>query len=239
MVKAVFLCVGAVAAGWVADWQPLELDHISIVVPAGAPLDAAALQAAGFRFVSATPTEQQGQGTASRVLGFENIYIELIWVTDKAQLLKADPELAARMVYNDRGIVRVGLGLRRHEPGDSIPFPAREYAAAWTGPLKLRVPKTANHEPFVIVMPQELSWPAAAAKLSEELQHPNGSRRVTQVTLVNRKRGGSTPAVDYIRDANVVRFGFAADYFLEIELDSNAAGKTIDLRPQLPIVFKR
>lgn len=235
--KAALLLTCTLGAGIVSQPQPLELDHISIVVPPGAALDAAALEAAGFRFLQPTPTVHRDQGTASRSVGFENVYIELIWVTDRAELLAADPELGLRLQHADPRMVRVGLALRRHAAGDSIPFPTREYAAQWTRPLTLHVAKTENTEPYVSIMPPELSWPTAAAGLTAELQHPNGARRVTQVTWVQRKRGAGTPAMAYLRDAHLVRIGFAADYFLEIELDDNRLGKRVDLRPQLPLVF--
>ena len=239
VLRAALLLTCTLGAGIVSQPQPLELDHISIVVPPGAALDAAALEAAGFRFLKSTPTFQRGQGTASRSIGFENVYIELIWVTDRPELLAADPELAPRLQHADPRVVRVGLALRRHAASDSIPFPTREYSAEWTGPLKLHFAKTGNVEPYVSVLPPELSWPTAAAGLTAELQHPNGARRVTQVTWVHHKRGASTPAVAYLRDARVVRFGLAADYFIEIELDDGQVGKRVDLRPQLPLVFRR
>lgn len=240
MVRIALLLTLAVAAGFVSAPQPLELDHISIVVPPGATLDAAALEAGGFRFLSPTPTVHRGQGTASRSVGFENMYIELIWVTNRAELLAADPELGPRLQHADPRVVRVGLALRRHEAGDSIPFPTREYSAEWTGPLKLHFAKTANHEPYVSVLPPELSWPPVAAGLSAELRHPNGARRVTQVTFVHRRRGGGTAAMDYVQGAGIVRSGLAGkDYFVEIELDDGQLGKRIDLRPQLPLVFRR
>ena len=233
MVRTALLVTCLVGAGVATEPLPLELDHISIVVPPGAPMDGPAFEAAGFRFLG-PPTVHPGEGITTRSVGFENLYIELVWVTNRAELTAADPDWGLRLRHNDPKFVRFGLALRRHEAGDSIPFPTREF-----GSRKLRVSQTANQEPFVFVVPPELAWPAQAAALAAEMKHPNGARKVTRVTWVTRKRGGPSPAMDYVGTHGVVRFGFAAPYFIEMELDDGALGKVTDLRPQLPIVFRR
>jgi hypothetical protein len=132
-------------------------------------------------------------------------------------------------------MVGIGLALRRHAAGDPIPFPTRA-----AGPPQPQLAKTANHEPYVTVVPPEFTWLADSSRRAAALPHPNGARRVTQVTFVHRKRGSGTAAMEYVHGTGIVRSGLAGtDYFLEIELDDGQQGKRIDLRPQLPLVFRR
>jgi hypothetical protein len=232
MTKLALLLTLTATAGFAAEPPPLELDHVTIVVPPGAAGVTTALAAAGFRFLSPEPTVQRGRGTATRTLGFENAYLELLWVTDRDELLAADPELGPRLKWDDAGTSRIGFALRRRAPGDSLPFPTREHGGTLFA-------KTANHEPFVSVVAADHAWPLTAAGLTAELLHPNGSRRVTDVRWVHRKRGGNTPAWDYVTGREIVLGGLAGgDPYVEIELDDGRTGKRVDLRPGLPLVFR-
>ena len=230
MPRAAALLLLAVAA-FSAEPPPLELDHVTIVVPEGAPGAPMALAAAGFHMLNTEPNLPRLPGTATRTLGFENAYLQLVWVTNRDSLNAADAELSRRLKWDDAGTSRFVFGLRRAGTSDSLPFATTDHAGA-------AYARTAEHEPQVRVVPADRAWTSVAPQLATELKHLNDTHRITLVTWVHR-RARNAEAIDWLQQKEIVKGGLAGgDAFVEVELDDGHTGKRVDFRPRLPLVIR-
>lgn len=230
MPRAAALLLVAVA-GFGVEPPPLVLDHVTIVVPEGAPGAATAFTTAGFHMLGAEPNLPRLPGTGTRTLGFENAYLQLVWVTNRDSLNAADALLSRRLKWDDAGTSRFGFGLRRAGAGDALPFATTDHAGA-------SYARTADHEPQVRVVPGDRAWTNVAPQLASELKHLNDTHRITLVTWVHR-RGRNAEAIDWLQQREIVKGGLAGgEAFVEIELDDGHSGRRVDFRPRLPLVVR-
>lgn len=134
----------------------LHLCHIFVFVPPGAP-DAATLERAGLR--ESYRREHPGQGTANVCYAFDNAYLELLWVTNAAELRSpavAPTRLAERADWRQTGACPFGIALRT-EPADApLPLECWDYSAPFFPP-GMAIPVTGSstdpRQPFLFRSP--------------------------------------------------------------------------------------
>jgi hypothetical protein len=138
----------------------LALDHIFIVVR-DSPVYADTIQAAGLTLAEQWKTPHKGQGTTGQFAFFLNTYLELLAVTDSAQVnKKMGHEFSKRSNREPIAASPFGFGFRQI-PMDTarFPFPTRPYQAAWTGgeTLYMALSNDNLQEPIVFVEPPDFA----------------------------------------------------------------------------------
>lgn len=97
-----------------ADNVVLEVDHIFVYTLKGAA-SASVLQELGFH-CSNHLLRRVEQGTASKIIFFENTYLELIWIEDEhaaqQQAVQTGIDTLARVRWQHTGASPFGIGLR-------------------------------------------------------------------------------------------------------------------------------
>jgi len=214
-----------------ADFQ---VDHVFVAVPSSRSA-AEALRDAGF--VEGPSRAHPGQGTASRGVFFENTYVELIWLVDAEE---AGSEVIRRTHLLERtgrqpGACPFGISLRRSgDPSARLPFSTWDYRPPYV-PEGTAIPVGTNSadptEPLLFLLPwrSEPGWPPP--------EHPNGSRRVTRVSVMLPDDDGASPHLEYLRESGLVELARGAGYLMVVELDGARRGDTLDLRPDVPLIL--
>jgi hypothetical protein len=213
--------------------MPFELDHVFVAASVDAP-EILLLRAAGF---TDTPAhDHPGQGTASRRIFFENAYLELIWLTD-ARAAGSPPVLRTGLRERadpTRTGSPFGFGLRfPRDPMPDPPFETWRYSPAYL-PEGMAFEMAANSDdpraPLIFVLPlsRVADWTAPA--------HPNGVERLTDVGLAP----GPMPPSDVMSaffGLGLVSRDDGPEPVLRLEWDHRAQGRTLDLRPHLPLTL--
>ena len=181
-VSTVLSFVGVAMA---ASGQQLAFDHASIMVSPGAP-ERAALEQAGLQ-ISPDVTRNEGQGTASLAVEFENSYLELVWV-DASVSVKPSLEPAAqkfrnRMAWRTSGWCPFGIASRRTTDDKlTLPFPTWSWRADWMpkgAEIVMLTPRDDTRSPALYIEPRALSDQAKQTALAAKFHHPLSVHRIT------------------------------------------------------------
>lgn len=239
----VLSCVVEVAA------QParFEVDHVFGYTPPGAAAEIEALRELGF-FVDTLVSKHSGQGTASRGVLFDNAYFELIWIDSSVavseKLRGIQEEMRNASAWRATGVSPFGLGLRRIGADGDIGVPFTRLSGDWMRPGSFIALLRQPSEPGALdmfIVPEYMALPAWIEMVRQQapqvLSHPNGARRITGVEIL-------APRAHHARAADLLKVdGFrsveADEPFLILELDGGTRGETMDLRPLLPVIFRR
>ena len=235
--------------------QELAVDHLWIRVSPGAP-EASSLVEAGFQFqefdqattvasVTATDSrvgQHKGQGTASMVVRFHNVYLELIWVQNPDLLKQVAPKHGKTLL--DSRESPIGIGLRHvGEDASSLPFESSSHWAPWMRPL-IALP-TASHDPSarghpaIFVVPRYMRWDLRTQsnpRLLESAKHRPNLNEVTLIRIHGPAQSLRSEAVQYLLDARLIEFVQSESHLLELEFDNRQEDK-MDFRPTLPLVI--
>ena len=84
-------------------------------------------------------------------------------------------------------------------------------------------------EPLVFLLPW-LSGPSWSFA-----EHPNGAQQVSGLEIVLANGGPESETLAALSEASVASFHSGSEYFMDLELDGGRLGKTLDLRPELPL----
>ena len=230
-----------------AQRATLELDHFYIAVQPPASRAADALRRAGI-VIDTAVNRHVGQGTASIAAFFENAYLELLWV-DSAVAVDSDhvADIASFRRASDwraSGASPFGLGLHvLTGSADNLGVPAQRLPAPHLGPnifyLLLRQPEE-RQAADVFIMPDTAAVPRwidrFRGRRPDLFAHSFGGRRITRLILhglpANRSR-----AMDL--GARLISFEPASTQYAIVEFDGGKEGREWDLRPVLPLVFRR
>jgi hypothetical protein len=209
-----------------------EIDHFFVAVPAP-NAGAEELLEAGFQ--EGPPVEHPGQGTASRGVFFENVYLELIWLANPSEAVSPlirRTGLAERLTPGS-GACPFGLGLRRlREHEESPPFSTWEYRPPYL-PEGSFIPMAGNsenlEEPLLFLLPWSTgpSW--------EPPSHQNGVGRVTNLKLTLANPSPPSPELSFATEVGLLETEAGDVYLMEVELDGGSRGEVLDLRPGIPL----
>lgn len=234
-----------------ADVRPatLALDHVWIAVPRGGNRQREMLEAAGFR-IAPEASRQDGQGTASARIAFENGHLDLVW---------ADQEVAAggnaavtQLRFAERGIWQrsgqspLGLGFRRTPATPSpLPFETWSHAAPWLGdaPLEVLTPRGSPAAVlFITPYPADAEANraaiAAGGPAAEPFIHSNGARRLTGVRISAPTPAGLPPASSFVNMSGAAELIVGSEWLMELELDFGAQNQNLDFRPAMPLIVR-
>jgi hypothetical protein len=209
-----------------------ELDHFFVAV-AGPDAGAAALESAGFQITA--PQPHPGQGTASRGVIFENAYLELIWLADRTE---AESPQIQRTRLADRlrsgsSACPFGLGLRRAgEESPAFAFDTWDYSPPYLPEgmsFQMASSSEALKEPLVFYLP----W--VVGSIDPGPGHSNGARKVTGLEILLPWATSGSKTVQAVSQTDLVSFREGEGFQMVVELDDGNAGKSLDLRPDIPL----
>jgi hypothetical protein len=235
-------------ASQVREEFPLQLDHVLVWVSRGAP-EAKAFESAGLQIQDRT-NQHSGQGTASRVFIFANLYLELIWIEDEPaaarNAARTGIDMTTRAEWQKTGASLFGVGLHRQLGRNAaIPFPVTHYWAEWMRPdtiIEFAQTVTNPSEPMYFIVPDYISTgsPAMQGMLSERLKnssHRLGVSRLSQLRIVQTGKK-LTSTSELLSQGGIMKVELGTTPLLELTFDGGAQKKSADLRPQLPVVLK-
>ena len=170
----------------------LELDHVFVFVTPGAP------EAAALGLCESYRRRHPGQGTANVCYCFDNAYLELLWVTDRAELTApavARTRLAERADWRRTGASPFGIALRGPDPDTPLPFESWDYAAPFL-PAGMAIPVAVAsddpRQPFLFRSPGTArpdTWPDdAGGSRAGARQRPIGLAEIAAVERYQDER---------------------------------------------------
>jgi len=221
--------------------QDLAVDHLYIIVKNKAP-EAVSLQKIGLNIP--VTSVHEGQGTASVSFLFYNFYLELIWVDNPEMLSKADSNLAQKFNASKSGGSPFGLGLRRVNPkANSLPFPTYSYFAEWMKPgttIEMSYINQPN-EPEIFIVPPYLAWNEQVKRVPQILAEINNDldlKNLSGIRIIGPGLPTISDAIVTLINQNLVKFESGDSHLVELIFDNGQFGKTINVRPELPLVIK-
>jgi hypothetical protein len=210
-----------------------EVDHLFIFTDVGAPEAARLID---FGLTEGEPNVHPGQGTRNRRFFFRNVFLELLWASDPAEV---QSELVRPMHFWERwsgrrsGASPFGVLLRPTHPDvEGVPFPCWEYRPPYLpAPMVIHVAEA--------VPPSEPYWGYLAfgrrpddpqRPRHQPMEHAAGFREVTRVRLTSPSSAARAVAG--------VALELGPEHLMEVTFDGGARGGHADFRPALPLVFR-
>jgi hypothetical protein len=201
------------------------------------------LQNAGLELAPDT-TSHDGQGTAAVFFNFENFYLELIWVENHDELNEYDKKLAEKFELAFSGGSPFGIGLHRSDSSNRpLPFKTYSHYAEWMkqGTLIENVEIHNVNQPEIFVGAPYMNWSQAVKeypKLLETAKHQTGMRQITGLRILGPGMPLESEAMKVLAEQGLVDFQPADKHLLELEFDNVREGKSIDARPELPLLIR-
>jgi hypothetical protein len=216
----------------------IEFDHVFVCTQHGAP-EADLLSGAGF--TEGQPNMHVGQGSSCRRFFFRNAYLELIWVHDVAEASRdvvAALGLCERSHYARTSASPFGIGLRAGREVQ-LPFATWSYQAKYLAAgdgLEIVTAAHAYKEPLVFLMRGGMRPDQYPATRRQPLDHPCRAEEITglQVT-VDALASSFVSALESVEMISCKRDGMALG---ELELDGGRQGRSLDLRPAVPLMLR-
>ncbi|MFN6571997.1 VOC family protein [Dendronalium sp. ChiSLP03b] len=226
----------------------LEVDRIFICTAKGAE-SVSVLEELGF-YCSNQLVQHVEQGTASRIIFFENTYLELIWVENrhlvKQQSVHVGVHILNRFHGQHIGVSPFGIGLRKKSDDSSLVFRS---TSNWTEliPEQMSISFATENlenqkEPFCFVIPDCIAlttWLDPSLTAHQQLiSHPLGVKKLTNVKITVNSDKDLTDAMSVLCTHSAVTIERGKSPLLELTFDEGIRDKNLDARPILPILLK-
>jgi len=212
---------------------PIELDHLFVCTDVGAPCAETLIQRG---FTEGPPNQHPGQGTANRRFFFANAMIELIWVSDatEAQSPNTRRTLLWERWRNRKTACPFGICMRPIGLEEvHSPFPGWEYRPAYApDSMSLHIGEAGIAEPMWVY----LSFMRRSHHEQKFVEHDSGARDVTALTLTTPLPLQS-PASRIVVESGILTSRSGSESLLEIEFDRARQKRSVDLRPDLPLIL--
>ena len=219
----------------------IELDHAFVLTAPGAPVADRLIE---LGLVEGARNTHPGMGTANRRFFFANKMLELLFVVDEAET-RSEPIVPARLWERSRsgetGASPFGLCLRRTEgEREPLPFETWAFKPPFVGPNR-DLPAavgTAAEEPFVFVTSTSVPPSEYPPDRRQPIDHPAGLREVTDVRVTVRGVNDFSEPLRALERLGIASFQPGPEHLLELTFDRGAQGRSVDLRPELPVVLR-
>jgi hypothetical protein len=230
----------------------LEIDHILICLPQ--PPDTPWLSGAGLQ--SESPRLQHlERGTASHLIFFENIYLELAWVEDetlaKTYAQRTGIDFYGRSQWSQTQASPFAFGLRQRSDR-SIQLRS-QVQQIWDAPNQAEMAVsfssqnlTNPSEPLCFVIPEELSLKQLMGAFNERFQalvnHRLGIQRLTQAEVAiarSRRVAPVSSPLALLEKEGLINWRIGSQPLLELVFDAHRQGQYLDLRAiAIPLIIK-
>jgi hypothetical protein len=190
-------------------------------------------------FVEGSSNTHPGQGTANRRFYFDNFMLELVWVTDSDEARNERTRrtrLWERCEGQDSQVSPFGIIFRSTgTPPAPPPFATWSYTPIYLpAGLAMQVADdTTLYEPELFYLP----FLRRASASTEPVSHALPIRRIRGLSVGLRNRDALSAASRCAEQHGLLGYFEALQPLLEI-LFEGPAGMRIDLRPELPLVFR-
>jgi hypothetical protein len=190
-------------------------------------------------FVEGSDNTHPGQGTANRRFYFDNFMLELLWVTEPGEARNEKTRrtrLWERCEAQDSQVSPFGIVFRSTgTPAAAAPFATWSYTPAYLPPgLAMEVADgTTLCEPELFYLP----FLRRVSARNEPVAHVLPIRRIRALSVGLRGRDTLSAASRSAEQHNLLSYFEAPQPLLEIVFEGSA-GMRIDLRPELPLVFR-
>jgi hypothetical protein len=220
-----------------------EIDHLFVCVTKGGP-EAGQLADAGF--LEGAPNAHPGQGTACRRFFFDNAYLELLWIEserDARSELVRRTRLWERARHEQTGRCPFGIALRTEPtvaPDSPVPFVTWRYQPPYLPPgarIDVAVDGDRPEEPLVFVLSPATKPMHVDPSRRQPLDHPNGSRVVTGLTIAVPP-SAPPPVLASLERRGLVSATSRREYCASLELDGARQRAVLDCRPAMPLVVR-
>ncbi|MBF2050457.1 MAG: hypothetical protein IGS54_24360 [Elainella sp. C42_A2020_010] len=214
----------------IATESLLEIDHIVICV--SAPISAFALADLGL-VSSSQPLRRLQQGTASRLIFFENVYLELLWVED---------ELAAEIYAMQSGIDFLARANWPQTQASPFSIALRPKSAAFNSAPTIDSQPFLNFavdnwrtqsEPLCFVIPESISLVALLDPTSvmhqQLLAHPAQIQRLTSTAVGISTTTPLTGSMTLLEREGVISLELQSKPLLDLTFDHRRQKRTLDL----------
>jgi hypothetical protein len=125
---------------------------------------------------------------------------------------------------------------RRSETDDQIPFPTRQLQVDWMpGDVSLHFSADALAEPYIGVVPESLAYRAFISSIPN-LSHPLGVEQLTRVNIII-EGDNLSPVAQTISANRLARIEWGFAPLMILTFDGGKQGKTVDVRPTLPLIL--
>lgn len=214
----------------------VELDHVFILCAVDAP-EASALSGLGLQ--EGPANTHPGQGTACRRFVFRNAYLELLWVRDEREARSESvlrTRLWERWSLRGQGAWPFGIVLRPagNACTDRAPFPTWPYVPSYL-PAGLAIDvavDTPLHEPAFFYLGFQRGRALGLQPVADGIAAP----AITDVTIGIPALGPQSVAARSAETSRVLSFNRSTEYVLGLTFDGAIAGRTADLRPDVPLL---
>lgn len=213
----------------------LELDHVFILVSEGAP---EADKLTEFGFSEGEPNIHPGQGTSNRRFFFNNMMLELLWVSnsDEVKSRLTRPTMLWER-WNGRNNTSP-FGLIFKSLNVKAPFDGWEYKPKYL-PKGFSILVGNNckilNEPLIFKLPDSGK---ADLKKKQLFQNLSGFNEVSSVQVKMPGIATQSSVVKSIGNSKENLFKESANHVMEIVFDEESGGKSKDFRPGLPLIIK-
>ncbi|MBL1200098.1 MAG: hypothetical protein FWK04_13655 [Nostoc sp. GBBB01] len=233
----------------------LELDHIFVCTTKEAD-SISVLQKVGLH-CSNQQVQHIKHGTASKIIFFENTYLELIWIEDKdlieQQSAQTSIQTLTRLHKQHTGASPFGVGLRRKSEQSKVVSDSSLSCAqsmrclGWATPTHKSISFAAENfvnqqEPFCFIVPDCIAltaWLDPSLTTHQQLiSHPLGVRKLTSVNITINSDKDLTDAMSLLCTHSAVTIERGEFPLLELTFDEGVREKKVDVRPFLPILLK-
>ena len=231
-----------------ADDFFLEVDHIFICTTKDAE-SISVLQELGLH-CSNQAVQHFKQGTASKIIFFENTYLELIWIEDKhlveQQSVHTGVHTLIRLHGQHTRASPFGVGLRRKFNHGNLRFHSNLYWSEWMRSqmsISFAAENLVNQEePFCFMIPDSIAltaWLDPSLTAHQKLiSHPLGVKKLTSVKITINSDKHLTDAISLLSTHSAVAIERGESPLLELTFDEGIREKNLDARPILPILLK-
>lgn len=218
---------------------PLVVDHVYVWVSKAAP------EMQILRDIGLQPKEKitvhTGQGSASQVVYFQNMYLELVWIEDEQELAEhlAGGGIAApvRETWKETGVSPFGIGLHYRTPdSDHLPIETLRHQESWMPDDSYieAISQRSPYTPLSFILHGSLAY---SESRMGDMRHPLGVEQLTglQITVTTLENPDSL--MSYLSENKDIIIKQGEYPLMELTFDHHAQDKSFDLRPTLPLII--
>jgi hypothetical protein len=225
----------------------LEVDHLFICASGEAALSV--LRDIGLRCPNYT-VRRVDKGTASRLVLFENAYLELICIEDEQVAAQASRQTGIDMLgrshWQHTRFSPFGVGLRcKVDAANLTTHSKRSRAKQIQRDPSIHFAsdnRVNTAEPLCFVIPNYIALTQWLDRTSDAhqylLAHPLGVKRLTDIKITIDSARDLTPTVSMLSHSNLVEIEQGTAPLLELVFDEEGQGQRLDLRPSLPVLLR-
>lgn len=216
-----------------------ELDHVFILTEEGAP---AAEILVNLGCKEGTSNVHPGQGTRNRRFFFHNAMVELLWVhnADEARSHLTTPTyLYSRWMNRATGACPFGICVKPETIHQgSYPFAGWAYHSQYL-PQKftIHVSNDVKHlqQPFLFYLPY--SRKPENPPSNQPTKHAPGMNIISHIVLTFPNSVVPGYALQNLEEQGIVTLRQGDDHLMEVIFDQRTQGLSLDIRPELPLIF--